>query len=556
MRSLLLAIFAAAASVLQAQAPWYEQGSYADLILQMETCQNLRGGFSSNVGNRYYLRNGISPISGCLPPSPVKFNNKYLLADNPEFLAADSAYMSTRSWPKPFYKYKALFLNYLAENSDISVNPILGLSAGPKSQWGNSYSQNTRGFEIRGHLNQKVGFYSRVLENQWFPQAYLKPMPDSTGALPGYGWWRHFNHNGYDFFSAKAYLNCSLIKNISSIAFGHDNFFIGNGYRSLILSNDAKEYLFLKINTNVGIFHYQNLFAQLSNFAPKPGNQDGDKLVPKKFMALHRLSVKATKWLELGASEMVIFDRDSADTKGFELEYLNPVIFYRAVESNLGSRDNALIALDWKANLPLHLIFYGQLVIDEFSIKQVKAKSGYWANKFGFQAGLKGSYFVGGNLLFLQAEFNRVTPYTYSHYRSSQSWSQYGQPLAHPLGANFRELVTRIVFQPARLPRLMLIGTTMFASKGMDIGYYTGVNYGGNIFRNYNTRRGDFGNELLQGQKAGILNTEWKLSYMAKHNLWLDLGWQYRKQTGWNATSASWLHLGLRLNLWNQDYLQ
>jgi hypothetical protein len=407
---------------------------------------------------------------------------------------------------------------------------------------------------LRGTIDGKVGFYSRILENQWFPQDYVKTMPDSLGALPGVGWWRPFNKTGYDFFSAKGYINFQAVKNYVNVAFGHDKFFIGNGYRSLILSDFAKEYLFLKLNTSIGIFHYQNIFGQLNHLPPKPGNQNGDQLLRKKYMAVHRLSAQVTKWLELGATEMIVFDRDSTDTKGFELEYLNPIIFYRAVESNLGSRDNALIALDAKAVIAHKIITYGQLIIDEFRLSQVKANTGWWANKFGWQLGAKTTLTpkrIG--LFFLQAEMNSVKPYTYSHYRLSQSWTQYGQPLAHPLGANFREFVGRVLFQPNGLPRFTLLVTAMHAQKGMDSGYYSGPNYGGELSKVNSTRISDFNVHLLQGNKTAINNIHLQLSYMVKHNLWFDLGVQVRQQTGWQPSSGTWVNAGLR---WNMSAMQ
>ncbi len=561
----------------KAQSPWYEPNSWGDLVLQMHENQNHYKSEGSNFSpvnytNRYYLRGGLDSVWSNIGkadtsskiiillyiPSATEFNSKWLAADNPEFVNTNQQYQySKRPFLKYFYANKSQIFTYHHKSSWLSINPLLNLQLGPNSQWGSNYSINTRGVELRGTLNAKVGFYTRITENQQFLPAYMKALPDSLGTLPGIGWWRYYNNKtGYDFFSAKGYINFNVVKNHVNAAFGHDKFFIGNGYRSLILSDYAKEYLFLKLNTQIGPFHYQNIFAQLNNFMPTPGNQNGDKLVPRKFMAIHRASALLFHKLEIGASEMVIFDRDSADTKGFDLEYLNPVIFYRAVESNLGSRDNALIALDWKLYLPASTIFYGQFVIDEFSIKQVKAKTGYWANKFGFQAGLKSTQKIKNSLLFLQAEYNRANPYTYSHYRPSQNWSQYGQPLAHPLGANFTEWVGRALFQPAKLARFTATLTAMFAQKGMDSGYYSGTDFGGNIYRNYRDRRADFGNKILQGNLAKIQNIQFQISYMVKHNLWLDLGYQTRKQTGWMPTSGNWINFGLRLNLSPLQYLQ
>lgn len=549
-----------------AQSPWYEPNSYGDITLQMN---ETRGFYSTkdhgnrwlNYSNRYFLRGSIDSIRrmsanadtliqiALYIPSAWDFNSRWLRIDNPEFVQNNFQAPSKKSILKGIYDYQSLFYTFNEGQSWLSINPVINVQAGPKSQWGHSYSQNTRGIEMRGTFGAKVGFYSRITENQWLAQEYVRPWGDSLGTVPGVGWWRKFDSTGFDYFSVKGYINTNLVKNHINAAFGHDKLFIGNGYRSLILSDFAKEYLFLRLNTHIGPFHYQNIFAQLHNKLTLPGPLPGNSLVPKKYMAIHRASVLIKKRVEIGVTEMVVFDRDSLGDGGFEVGYLNPVIFYRAVESNLGSRDNALIAFDAKAYILKNGIVYGQFLIDEFRISEIKSNKGWWANKFGWQLGAKSTLNIKNNLLFLQGEINAVKPFTYSHYRSSQSWNHYGQPLAHPLGANFREMLFRAIFQPARLPKLRFTTTIISAKKGEDSAYYTGKNNGGNIYKSNDTRIMDYGNKLLQGNTSNIQNIRLELSYQFKHNLFFDLGFQKRIQSGWNKQEGTWVNLGIRLNI-------
>ena len=51
----------------------------------------------------------------------------------------------------------------------------------------------------------------------------------------------------------------------------------------------------------------------------------------------------------------------------FEWHYLIPIIFYRSIEQSLGSADNSVIGLDFKANFLRHFQLYGQFVLDEFN---------------------------------------------------------------------------------------------------------------------------------------------------------------------------------------------
>ena len=62
---------------------------------------------------------------------------------------------------------------------------------------------------------------------------------------------------------------------------------------------------------------------------------------------------------------------------------------------------------------------------------------GFFQNKYGFQLG---SRFKLEDLYFL-IEYNQAQPYTYAHKDPMQTYTHLNQSLAHPLGANFKEMV-------------------------------------------------------------------------------------------------------------------
>src|SRR5690606_25694881 len=121
----------------------------------------------------------------------------------------------------------------------------------------------------------------------------------------------------------------------------------------------------------------------------------------------------------IGLFESVVFGRKNH----FEFSYLNPVIFYRSIEQQNGSPDNAMVGLDAKANVAKKLQFYGQLLLDEFKLSEIKAGNGWWANKWGYQLGAKYIDAFGVNNLDLQVEHNRVRPFTYSHRDSVSTYT-------------------------------------------------------------------------------------------------------------------------------------
>src|SRR6185503_5104840 len=143
---------------------------------------------------------------------------------------------------------------------------------------------------------------------------------------------------------------------------------------------------------------------------------------------------------------------------------LNPVIFYRSIEQQNGSFDNALIGLDFKANLPKRFQAYGQLLLDEFLLSEIKKNRGWWANKWGIQLGLKYSDAFNISNLDLQFEHNRVRPFTYSHGDSLANYTHYNQPLAHPLGASFSEFIGIARYQPA--PKWLTVARLIYYQQG------------------------------------------------------------------------------------------
>jgi hypothetical protein len=343
-------------------------------------------------------------------------------------------------------------------------------------------------------------------------------------------------------------VNTASDKNYVLMSFGHDNQFVGYGYRSLILSNFSPASAYLRLNSKIGPFTYQNIFRELTT---GEGFFSGSQINEKKYLAAHRGALEFGKTgFELGFNEMIIHHRSGG---GMDLNYLNPIIFYRSIERDLGSGDNALIAFDarWKKKA---FTFYGQLLIDELNVKKV-IQGNHWSNKQAYQLGC---YFQ-PNLpeygdFIMQVELNSVRPYTYSHWDKYTSYNHYNQALAHPLGSNFREGIVRVVLKPKYITGFVLIHTTMIAMKGFDP-YVNGPNYGGNILRSYNSRVSDENVFMQQGELGRILNTKTQLLYEVMPNMWFTLNAQYRTQSNVNKSSEYYFSLGWKWNWFEETQL-
>ncbi|MGN6399278.1 MAG: hypothetical protein ACTHMD_02420, partial [Flavisolibacter sp.] len=372
---------------------------------------------------------------------------------------------------------------------------------------------------------------------------YVQQWVEERKAVPGEGFYKSFKKTGYDYFDARGYITFNVAKYID-VAFGYDKNFIGNGYRSLFLSDFSNSALFLKLNTRIWKFNYQNLFMELQN-AERFG---ADILIPKKYAAFHHLDIDITKWMNVGVFEGVVFGRKDH----FEFGYLNPVIFYRSIEQQNGSFDNSVAGLDFKANVVHKFQFYGQLLLDEFKLSEIKAGNGWWGNKFGYQLGAK--YIDAFNVknLDLQIESNRVRPFTYSHRDSVANYTHYNQPLAHPLGANFQEFIGIARYQPA--PKWMIQAKAIYYTQGKDTG---NVNYGSNIFLpNIPPYRvNDYGYDVGSGVKNKVAYASLLLSYEVKPNLFLEVNGVYRKQSALSVSdNTPVIYAGIRWNMHRREF--
>ena len=430
------------------------------------------GNFEGHTGVFPVYRNEVYDYFSALDSLGLRpkemYDRSFVLRDYKAFSTYEEK--EPVSFLKNFYRNRVHFFEFQNEKLYLSIDPILFLQAGLEN--GNSHQlRNTRGIEFQGQLGDRIYFRSTILENQSTFLEYHERQIKRFKTLPGNALYKFFDFNlntqAYDFLNARGYAGLK-VNEFLNLEAGHGQHFIGNGIRSMILSDYATNYFFTRANTKFWKFRYQNLFTELTPFTERI-QPSGDVLLPKKFMAQHTLSFKATQRLEIALTETVIFNRDN----NFELQYLNPIIFYRAVEHFLNSPDNVLIGGQVKWNIVDGYQLYGQLMLDEFNLGVIREDFNWWANKFGLQLGAKAIDFLGVSHLDIQGEFNVVRPYTYTHtsvfeevYISQASYSHNSQPLAHPLGANFVEAILDIRYQIGN--KLTIHPRVIIAAQGVD----------------------------------------------------------------------------------------
>lgn len=314
----------------------------------------------------------------------------------------------------------------------IAANPIVRFDIG-RGNNDNQSSYNLRGLEIMANIGEKVSIYSAFLENQAVFPDYVSIFTRKTRTAPGEGKVRNFGEKGFDFSRAMGHIHYAP-NQYFNIELGHGKHFIGDGYRSLLLSDNAFVYPYIKFSTQFWKIKYVNIYSELINDVQNP--TDFTLGLPRKAANFNYLSLAATPWLSLGVFEGIIWRSTTADGKRkFDANFLNPIIGIRALQKDLDA--NKVYGFNASINLPKHIVLYGQVMINQFSTDLRSIN-----NRSGLQLGAKYYDVFGVKNLNLLAEYNIVRPYSYQNATDSVlHFSHYNQALAHPMGAGFDEFV-------------------------------------------------------------------------------------------------------------------
>lgn len=469
-----------------------------------------------------------------------RYNITHFLMEGKEYTKATSSFNNKKNSSNLIEVNKPGFF--------MVINPALQYQQSFESYNSQSVYLASGGITSHGLIGKKLGFNFYMTGNQEQTPYYVRQFTKKFHAIPGFDNYS-VTDSAVKYYDVRASIQWTLAKHIDMQA-GYDRNFIGNGIRSLWLSDFSGSALFFKINTRLWKFNIENLYMKLE---PQFGivNQANEK----KYLRVNTVSFNATRWLNVALFDAVVFGRE----KQFDLNYIMPFTFLRAMEQQSGSPDNALLGLNIKANIKHRVQVYSQIVLDEFLLKEVKAKSGWWANKFGYQLGAKYIDAFGVKNLDLQVETNRARPFTYTHYDSVSNYSNANQPLAHQLGASFQEFIAVAKYQPIK--KMYLQAKLMYYYQGQDS---AGQNFGNNILSNYKVRAIDpitgtiknYGWNVGSGDKATCFYATANASYEVKENLFLDAGFtlrNYKLASGYSQNTTIF-SVGFRWNITKREF--
>lgn len=483
--------------------------------------------------------------------------NKYydFEAHNAELMKKRSSWFGRKWWNEHMVTIKG-------KDYWLTLDPGVDLQVGKDFDADIDTYNNTRLVYTQGGIGKQISFFGVIYESQGRFADYfnryaesIRPAGGNPAIIPGWGIAKKFKTDSYDYPLATGHVSYTPSKYFN-LQLGHGKIFIGDGYRSLFSSDNASPYPFFKINTTFWKLKYTNTWTSLRDVRDEVTENGSYRT---KYMANHYLSYNITKRLNLGFFESVLWQNDN--DRGFDFNYLNPVIFYHSIEFSTGSRGgNALIGLSAKYKVNDRVNVYGQFIIDEFSSKDVFSGNGSYKNKTGYQIGLKYYDAFGLKNLYLQTEYNRVRPYTYSHNKIVLNYGHNNQALAHTLGANFSEFIALARYHQGRFYGDAKI---IVAKRGFDFNTPEDSSfYGGDIYRSEYDRVSDLGNKVGQGNTTNFFHTELQAGYLINpatslkvygsvifrnFDPTLDTETVYK-------TNTTWVNFGVRTDLFNWYY--
>ena len=493
------------------------------------------------------LSNGDSVRFTSVKPLFLQGQQQYIADTNAAFLL--------KPWlteKKVFKNIKERLLNgnlleVHKEDVHLSLNPVIAFTAGKSGEQEKYTYLSTRGVNLQGMVGSKVHFGSSFFENQARFPGYVDSAIRANGSIvPGQGFGRNYKVRGFDFARSEGYVSYTASSRFNAVL-GYGKNFIGDGYRSLLLSDNSFTYPYLRLQAAFWRINYTVLYSQYSN--PR---YLINQTYQRKFSTIHYLNYTVSKRFQVALFESIIWQaRDSTSARGFDLQYLNPVIFLRPVEFSVGSTDNALLGLNWKYQAAKKAFVYGQMVLDDINIGEtLKNKKQHLNNKYGLQVGLwtKNLFKVSG--LNYRFEYNTVRPFTYGHRRINQNYTHYNQALAHTLGANFHEVINNLYFTKNR----------WYAEVHSVIGRI-GEDYNNQIFGN-NLWGGEagvptLGSKTLDGLRTNFtfnqLTAGWTVNPAYNLKIKLQVGKRSRNNS-LRRQSETFYNIGIVTNLSNYYY--
>jgi hypothetical protein len=346
-------------------------------------------------------------------------------------------------------------IRHLAENNWIqagskdlllTADPYIDAALGYSSVKKKMLSPFSIGARLQGTYKDQFSFNFDVITNSLEMPAYVDAFIAShDNAVPGLVK-KQINSSGrYNFTYTNFAFSYVPNKHFAATA-GYGKQFIGDGYRSLLLSDNAYNYPYLRLKASFWKLTYNVIYGKYKNDKIVDGGRQ------TKYSVSHYLGINIGKKMQLGFFENILWlAKDTNFNRGFDVQYINPMTFMRPIEYSLGSPDNAFLGFTGKYKFSSNVYAYTQLGFDDLNIGETLDRhQQHINNKYFLQLGAFAKDLFRLRGLSWRLEWNTVRPYTYGHRRTDQNYTHNHQALTHPFQANFHEFISIINYTKDR----------------------------------------------------------------------------------------------------------
>ncbi len=421
-------------------------------------------------------------------------------------------------------------------------NVLTGFAGGVRLQgvFNNKFSFNV---SVITNFNQYPAYIDSVIferYDHYNPSSNKYIIPGSNaGALKNNN---RFSNTNFDF-------NLTYTPNkYFLVSAGYGKQFLGDGYRSLLLSDNANNYPYVrlqariwKLTYNVLYNHYTNNFWDETDGKPQP-----------KYSTIHYLGF-STKKFQVGLfDEVTWLGKDTNFNRGFDVQYLNPLIFIRPLEFTIGSPDNAMIGFNLKYKIYKKGFIYGQLALDDLNLKEAfDNKKLSYGDKYALQLGIWNKDIFNVKGLSYRFEWNGVRPYVYGHGVGGQiglNYTHYYQSSTDPFGANYHEFISLFNYDKNRWYASL---ENLYTIRGENPGLY--YNNGEDLYGG-ETGVPRLGSTTLQGIHTKYSFNQLTAGYLLNpaNRLSLEINVAYRSRNSTVVDQSEWLFgIGIKTNLYN-----
>ena len=335
------------------------------------------------------------------------------------------------------------WLAYKKEDVFITVDPWVDFSF-YKDQINTAYNQkvgnlynNSRGAWVQGRIGSNFSFHTAFSENQSVFPFFMSSLSDSLNVIPGMGRFKAFKKYGFDYAISSSNINFEPHSKLQ-ISLGYGRQMIGNGYRSILLSDAAMNYPMVSARYSGKWFTYISSIALLQEQQRLPLGSTSESLFKRKLGSWNYLVITPHPNLEIGAMESVGYS--IWNSKGRQAPHYSvyiPIIGARSLFSS-NEKCVTMYGLNAKWNAFHQFTLYAQYALMINSSKST-----------GVQAGVLFNNFLTQNLD-VRIEFNTTSPYMYSTTLDLLSYTQQQQTLGHPSGGDMNEWLVRVDYEKKR----------------------------------------------------------------------------------------------------------